>query len=289
VENGYDKHDRFPVLDANWPAVSAALPRFLAGENGRLQTVCSALLLFLTFTGRWDEWLALNKDAERRALAAGDFNEAGWRAYLVGCVHYLRGQSAEVLACAGRAEAHWHEAKTGARERAVAINLRGLGHNLAEDYPVAIATFREAVVLLRSLGHESVDIANGLNGLAVAERRSGDFDAAERDSREALRIARAVDYREGVANYTGNLAELALAREDWPRAEALAREALPLSENLGRLELIAHDYHRLAYALVRQGNKDEALSHARRAVEIFQKLGSPNLAAAQQILAECER
>ncbi|MGH8471273.1 MAG: hypothetical protein ACREVJ_02190, partial [Gammaproteobacteria bacterium] len=35
VENGYDKHDRFPVLDANWPAVAPALPLFLAGPNER--------------------------------------------------------------------------------------------------------------------------------------------------------------------------------------------------------------------------------------------------------------
>src|SRR5437588_11858491 len=35
VENGYRKHDRFPVLDAAWPTVAAALPRFLAGANER--------------------------------------------------------------------------------------------------------------------------------------------------------------------------------------------------------------------------------------------------------------
>src|SRR6202007_579173 len=30
LENGYDKHDRFPVLEAAWPTVAAALPRFNA-------------------------------------------------------------------------------------------------------------------------------------------------------------------------------------------------------------------------------------------------------------------
>ena len=46
VENGYEQHDRFPVLDAAWPTVAAALPRFLAGPNDRLQTVCEALDTF---------------------------------------------------------------------------------------------------------------------------------------------------------------------------------------------------------------------------------------------------
>src|SRR5215213_9135414 len=64
VENGYQKYDDFPVLDAAWPTVAAALPRFLAGRNNRLQTVCAALQDFLNFSGRWDERLALSRDAE---------------------------------------------------------------------------------------------------------------------------------------------------------------------------------------------------------------------------------
>lgn len=289
LENGYDNHDRFPVLDANWPAVSAALPRFLAGENERLQTVCATLALFLDFTGRWDESLALNKDAERYALATGDFNNAGWRAYQAGWVYNLLEQSAEVLVCADRATSHWRKAKAGARERAGAIYLRGRGHNLVEDYLAAIDAYREAVAIWSSLGRESMDIVIGLNALADAEQSSGDFDAAERDFREALRIARAVAYHEGIAYITNNQAALALHREDWLGAETLTREALPLTEKLGRLELIGSNCHHLANALVRQGYKNEAHLHARRAVEIFRKLESPELTKAQQILAECER
>ena len=59
-------------------------------------------------------------------------------------------------------------------------------------------------------------------------------------------MARAVGYDEGVATYTGNLAVLALDREDWPAAESLAREALPMSEAIHRQGLIAHDNRRLA-------------------------------------------
>jgi tetratricopeptide (TPR) repeat protein len=288
VENGYDQHDRFHVLDAAWPTVAAALPRFLAGENERLQTVCDALFNFLNFTGQLDECLALSRDAESRAVAAGDFDKAGWRACQAGWVYYLREQSAEVLACADRAETHWREAHAGARERAYAIQLRGHGNYGAKNYPAAIAAYRESLELDRSLGRESRDVAAALNWLANAEGDSGDRDAAERDYREALRIARAIDYHEGIADLTGNLAALALDREDWLGGESLAREALPLSEKIGRLEVIAANRQRLALALVRQGKKEEALPHARRAVETYQKLGLPTLADAQKILAQCE-
>ena len=288
VENGYRKFDNFPVLDAAWPVVAAALPRFLAGPNNRLQTMCAALRDFFNFSGRWDEWLALSRDAEGKAVAAKDFFKAGLRAYHAGWVNYLRGQSAEVLAYADRAETHWREAQAGARERATATRLRGIGHRLAKDYPAAIAALREAAKLDQTLNTESEDVAADLNALAGAELLSGDLDDAERDLQEALRVARAIDYREGIATYTGNLARLVLVRKDWPGAEVLAREALALSEQVGRQELIAADCCCLAMSLIRQGQKPEALPYARRAVEIYTALRHPEIEPALQTLAECE-
>ena len=264
VENGYHKHDRFPMLNAAWPTVAPALPLFLAGPNDRLQTVCDALKDFLNFTGRWDEWLSLEQQAEAKAVAAGDHDNAGWRAYNASRFDNLRGQADAVLASADRAAAHWVNAKAGARERAFAIRLHGFGYELKKDYPTAIAAYREALCLWRSLSADSKDVAGALNAIAGAERESGDLDAAERDFREALHVARVIGYAEGVAPITGNLATLALKREDWREAETLAREALPLSEKVGRQELIAEDCRRLAQALVRQEKADEALPYARR-------------------------
>jgi tetratricopeptide (TPR) repeat protein len=138
------------------------------------------------------------------------------------------------------------------------------------------------------LSAESADIARSLNDLANVEKDSGDLTVAERDYCEALRVARAIDYKEGVATYTGNLAELARVRNDWPQAETLAREALPLSEKVGRQELIASNCRRLADALVWQGKPAEALPYAQRAMDIYTRLGSPNLENARVTLRKCE-
>src|SRR5205085_10746677 len=123
---------------------------------------------------------------------------------------------------AERAAEHWHRANAGTREHATAIRLRGIGHQLQQDYPAAIAAYRQAVDLYRSLDRESVDVAIGLSDLADAEKLSGDYGAAERDYREALLIDQKVNNREGVAIVTGNLASLALDRRDWLAAETLA-------------------------------------------------------------------
>ncbi len=288
MENGWQEYDRFPTLEAAWPGIAPALDLFLAGGNARLQTVCDALQSFLNFQGRWDERLALSEKAEARAVAAADHAKAGWRAYHAGMIYFQRQQADAVITCADRAAAHWTHAQVGARERAIAIGLRGIGYQLKADYSAAITAYREVLDLHRSLAAESVDVAIGLNTLANAEQRSGNYAAAEQHYHEGLRVSRAVSDAEGVSIYTGNLAELALERHDWQTAETQAREALPLSEKVGRQQLIAANNRRLAQALLRLGRAAESLPHARKAVEIYTRLGHPDLSFAQATLTECE-
>ncbi len=287
VENGFAQYDRFATLEAEWPTISAAFPVLVQGGNARLQTMCEALMHFLNFTGRWDEWLSLNLLAEEKAVASKDLRNAVWRTYNAGYVYYLRGQSADVLACADRATAYWELGKMGVREQAAAIRLRGLGYQLANDYLAAIATYQAAVDLWRTLLPESKDVAIGLNDLAGVEQMYGDYAAAERDYGEALRIARKINWREGLT-IVGNLASLALERKTWRSAEQWAREALQLGEVVGRKEFVAAVSVWLAQALARQGRKAEGLPYAQHAVNMFTELRSPKLTEAQAVLKECE-
>jgi tetratricopeptide (TPR) repeat protein/AAA+ ATPase superfamily predicted ATPase len=298
---GSRNYEGFRTLDTEWDFLSASLPRLLTGDNDRLQSVCNQLYYFLNFAGRWDERLWLMEQAEARALASDDKENGGWRAYGAGFTYYVRNQHAEVLACAARAAEHWQDSTP--RNKAIAIQLRGLGHKLNKDYPAAIAAYREVVEIDRSISPESNDVAIDLNDLASAEHANKDYPAAERDYREALRIDRINKNDEGVAVDTGNLAELALDREQWAEAESLAREALVLAEKVGRQELIAGDCHRIAYALLKQhpvgathasplpdAPLQEALPLSRRAVEIYTRLRqSHNLQEAQELLAEIEK
>ncbi len=290
LENGYDEHERFPKLEAEWPSIAAALPLFVAGDNRRLQNLCDALFQFLDFSGRWDELLDLFQQAESKAEASGDFDNAAWRAYQAGMAYFRRGQAAAVLACAERAAAYWQQAKAGAREQAIAIHLHGIGHELEKHWPQAIAAYQENLDIQRSLSPESEDVAIALNDLANAEEASGDDSAAERDYREALRIAKKINHREGVANCTGNLADLMLKQDNWREAERLACEALDLAEALGRQEVIAADCWVLAISLAKQGRAAEGLPYAQRAVEIYTRLrvDPEKLKKAQATLAACE-
>ncbi|MBK9602301.1 MAG: hypothetical protein IPO36_10735 [Anaerolineales bacterium] len=146
---GSNNYEGFPTLDAEWDFISAALPRLLTGDNDRLQTVCDQLYQFLNFTGRWDDLIWLYEQVEARTLAADDKEKAGWNAFRAGWVYILRNQPAEVLACAARAAEHWQDSTP--RNKATAIQLRGIGHKLNKDYPAAIAAYREALDIYRSI------------------------------------------------------------------------------------------------------------------------------------------
>lgn len=288
IENGKWKHHRFPVLEKNWPVIAAATPIILNGPNARLQDATDALSDFLNFTGRWDERISLNREAETRAVADKDYHQAGWRAYHEGYVHYVRRDSSAALGCANRAESHWLKAEAGALEISKAIRLRGLGHYLAGDFLAAIEAHKQSIEHCQHHSNRSPHIAILLKDLADAERRAGDLDAAERDGVQARQLAIEIDYRQGMAASTGSLAEVALDRSDWLHAYDLAHEALVLSKELGRLELIAKNCRRVAKAFAGQGKKAEGLPYARHAVDIYAKLGSPDLKEAQETLAECE-
>lgn len=287
-EHGGDNYECFPKLEAEWSTVAAALPLFLEGDSHTLQTVGEALINFLHFSGRWDDWLRLNQELEEKALAEDDFWYAGWRALQRGWICHLRKQSDDVLACADRCEEHWEKTRAAdAREESGALQLRGIGYRLKKDYPAAIAAFKKALALDRNL--ELEDAANDLNHLAEAERLSGDYAAADRHYREALRLSKKIDYEEGIANFTGNVAALALDRKEWYAAESLASDSLRRSEALGSGEAIAYACYRLAKAVAMQGRLKDALPPALRAVDLFTKLRMPeNLLEAQAVLKHCQ-
>ena len=233
-------------------------------------------------TRRWDELLSLYVPAEEKAIEADDHENAGRRAYQVGWVHCLHERMDTALACSMRADTHWGSV------RGFASRLRAVDYQRKAEYSATIAAFREVLKLFRSSSAENERVAQTLKYLAEVERTGGDLAAAERDYREALRVARAVNYKEGIVTCTSELAELVLDQKNWPEAETLAHEALHhLSERMDRQELIADNCHRLAQALIRQ-EKDGALPLARRAVDIYTLLGSPNLEDARATLRECE-
>lgn len=288
MENGYEKHERFPLLEEEWPAIAAALPLFLQSDNARLQRLCDALEPFLSFSGRWDEIISLDEQAEERAIAAGDFRAAGQRAFSSGWIYQYRNQGVEALAAASRCEEHWQKSGAGLQEKANVLHLRGHGYQIEKNYAAATAAYEEYMELYRNQPKNGEILAIGFNHLALVEKDAGNYPAAEINYREAIRISKKINDQQGVAIYTSNLADLILKMESWPAAEAIARESLACSESFGSAHLIGSSCFYLAKALARQGRLQEALPYARRAAQILGRMKSSEAKEAQELLEECE-
>lgn len=276
----------FDELEARWPQIEAALPRLLAGENTRLQQFCDDVYFFLDFSGRWQAALLLDTEAESKALAVGDVINAGWCAYRQAWTQTLHGNGNACLQAAERGAQHWQNA--GDFYRAHSMRMQGQAHRLLKNYPAAMQAFGDALGIFRAIQDDSLSVAMVLNALAEARKQAGELSAAEADYRAALHLAQKLDHREGIASFTGNLADLALTNKNFLQAEELARQALAISVAIGRQELIASHNHTLAGALHGQHQNSAALPHARIAVEIFSRLASRDLAEAQATLAACE-
>jgi nucleoside phosphorylase/tetratricopeptide (TPR) repeat protein len=288
LENGHQNHERFPTLEEEWPAIEAALPRFVDGDSARLQAVCTALEFFLDFSGRWDEGLRLELQAEEKALSAGDTLNAGWRALWASSRDLKRGNTAQALICAQRVKAHWEGTEMGAQGQSWLCSVEGDAHMVNKNFQEAAVSFREALRLSR-LDGDPRDISQRLVDLADAEWELGGRESADRNLREALEIAQKARDKDGVAACTGRLANFALGRKDWKGAEKLASETLGIAEGLRKKSTVAWSSLSLAEALSKQKRFKEALPFARRAVEIYSHLrAADELARAQQTLKECE-
>lgn len=287
VTYGYENHKKFKQLEAAWPQLEAALPLLMQGNNTHLQRVCSALNKFMYFSGRWDERLSFWQEAEEKAVVVNDFLNAGWRSLQAGHIYTMRGQATAVLACAQRSAEHWEKARVDTRHKAIAISLRGSGYMLEKDYPAAQTAYEEALDINRAINSESDDVATGLNYLAQIKALQNDYDGAEYDWREGLRIAKKLNNQESITSCTSNLSGLALYRERWEDAETLAREALEMAEEIEQQEVIGWNCYCLAKTLTRQGKTNGGLPYALRAVEIYTNLRHHNLEIAQAVLKEC--
>lgn len=288
VQHGGDDTNSYADLKLAWPTIQAALPLLVTGSNARLQEVCDALNQFLDFTGRWDVRLGLSQDAEAKALTAGEYDNAGWRAYQAGRIHILRREANAVMACASRCAEHWGRGNTDMHKRALTIRLQGSGFQLMGQLPSAIAAFQQALELDCSVNPNSEDVVADLIGLAAAKMLAGDLNGAKTNRSDALRIAKKINHPQSIAVASANLAKLHLAQEDWSTAEGLSNDALALAINVGRDQLLAFSHHCLAEALLHQNRINEALPHAREAKEIYTWLRHHDLAEATATLVACE-
>ena len=289
IENGGDKIEKYDYLDKEWHTIAPALQYFFLGPSAQMQTICNALNAFLMHTNRLDELLAINLRAEKMAVKEKDFLSAGWRAYQAGMTYFHRREIEPLTKCIGKAEKYWTDVYASARERAMLIRLRAMLNLIKGDFTRAKFEYEQCRDMRISIAPDTKEVSIALNDLAAVKQKMRDFDGAIEDCLEALRIAKMVDYKEGVATMSSNVVELLLDKEDWKKAEMFATEWIEYADRYGRFGLSATMNIFLAKAKFRLENRIGALKAAMKVLSSASYASPQQFEEARTIVKECDR
>jgi tetratricopeptide (TPR) repeat protein/transcriptional regulator with XRE-family HTH domain len=156
-----------------------------------------------------------------------------------------------------------------------ADSLRYLGrvHQETGDYAAVDSSYATALRLYRSL-NDRLGQAHTLNYLGIAQHPSGDYMAAEATQKEALQLYRGLGHRLGQAEVLNNLGEL-LAVSDPDKARDFHEQALRIARDITALLEEARALEGIGTCDIHDAHADHGRVQLRRALEIYQQIGSP--------------
>jgi tetratricopeptide (TPR) repeat protein/transcriptional regulator with XRE-family HTH domain len=191
--------------------------------------------------------------------------------HYLGTVHRYTGDYAAAAACHRQGLELYSE--TGYQDgQADALMEQGAVQRLTGDYPAATASLRRALVLCRDLGDRHLE-ALVLIELAAVQRLTGDYRSAIASSQQALSLAGDLFPRSSRAYALNELGLAQQLTGDYPAAAASHQQALELSRYAGRLAQ-AETLNCLGELASRTANGHQARDHHARALPIARDLGA---------------
>jgi tetratricopeptide (TPR) repeat protein len=221
--------------------------------------------------GAWSEGLVLFHRAIEAARRLSDFRGEGWNLYRLGVLHYELGSGGYAEAAQRAREAVHCLGRAGdLRGRGHAMRLLGRATRARGNIVEAERLLMEAEVLLSAYGHGD-DVAIVRASRADLLRLSGRLEAARALYEAVLEMGLEDPVTE--ANVQKDLGEIALAGGDVESAVARFEAAEAVAEPAGARAIIAHCCLGRARAAQRRGETGTAADLARRAADLFERLG----------------
>jgi non-specific serine/threonine protein kinase len=266
--------DAVDRLAADHDNLRAALDWFVAvGDTQGWLRVTGAMADFWWARGHFREargWLA-------HALALGEDEEPGAKARAVAKLGYLACEQIDHPAAIAAGERSLRLAGALGDVASEAIALNALGGVAVDrgDYARATALYERAHALWRAHGEPTWGGTGMLTNLGLVAHLQGDQDRAAALYEEGLRRARAGGVEREIPILLGNLSEVVLAKEGYPRAAALKREALALKWKQRDEFLVAGCLEHTAGCAVAIGEPHRAVRLLGAAAVLREATGAP--------------
>jgi hypothetical protein len=291
---GGSSYKTYNRLEVEWPNLQAVANYLWETANVKNEIVedeettklvndlADALRQFLWFGGRWDERIQLSAWAYETARALKDWNNAGWRAYDVAEIHYMRVRIDEATVWVDRCVEVWAEIRIQSVQ-AIINHMRGCIAVQRKQYRKAKRFLYAALAIWRDYGEDkSINIT--LRHLGHLARKCKNYNVAEQYYKEALEVAIKRNLNEQQAGSFCNLGELALERKQWNEARKWFEQSLPPAQEIGRVNLTARIKYGLARVREAEGQPDLALPLAQEALVIYERLYDQYLIGTKELV-----
>ena len=247
------------------------------GDAATMEGAARALLNYCDYRGRFEEGLALMREAAESAPGRRDdalqllfAAQAAHLAYRLDRYAQAQDEASRVL-----------RVSRLPRDRAARIQSLTVLASCAmqtERLEEAGGLYRQLLDMVRS-EHHLHNAAATLDNLALVEKRRGRYEEALRLSLESLAQHRAIGDSAGVALCLNNLGALYKQLQDWDGAVAQWREALAICDRDGLVQTRSYLLTNLAEAALHAGDVDTAWRDAERGLEVARATGNVGVRA----------
>jgi len=252
------------------------------GDDANLQALFSSVLDVLFTLGLFDDRIAAGRLAYESAIRASNHRAASLATDVLSSTHAARGEleSALEAVALGLLAA---ERSMDVGERARQMRAHALALYKGGDATAALAALEGADDLARQTGDLEI-LVNVLGLRTVACWWLDAVEDCEAAAEEGLRVCEEMAWRRAAAYPLRNLAELAVHRGRFDRAEALLEQARDLAESFGDRRQIARIHLTSARMALFAGEPKRAAEEASSAQRDAVALGLlPELREAQAI------
>ena len=291
---GLRKYNTFKQLDVEWSNLEIAANWLWRKVNlqGKLvednefarvfNELTSALSEFLVLYGRWDELIELNSYAYKIMYKMNSWNSAGECAYNLATIYQKRGHDDEATFWVEHCVKAWSQSNSKVYQ-GVSARMRGVEAEKNRDYDTARSLYQDTLTIFRDLGKDEW-IAGLLNDLGDLAHKVGDLKSAEQRYREGFELAEKIGDKSLQTYIADSLGDLAWRQDQSEDAHVWFDHELKLAKDIGSLEGIANAKFGLALVQEDEGNLDMALSLAKEALKVYERLQYRNLAKVQKFV-----
>lgn len=218
--------------------------------------------------GDYSAALELARRAVETANGSGDQTEIakslvvlGWMEYKIGHLEEATQVAEQVLDLSTSLDARMEVAQS--------LNLMGVVNDAQGNYGKAITYFQKALDLYKHMDNRN-QVGYMLNNLGDSARQRGDYQKSIRYYQDALSIAREIGDRDGEITFLSNLGAAKVGTGEYSSAEQDLRKVIEALEATGWGGL-GETYFYLSIATSKQGNYNDALAAAEKALSLGQE------------------